>query len=113
MRTYLTLFVPAALGVGSFAGEIRKGAMMQVKPNMIRACAASDECGIFHELVRRASGWAFLMKRRELMVLLGAAAWPLAARAQQPALPVVTGGTFMGLQAEDGRQGPPILDRSG
>jgi hypothetical protein len=35
MRTYLTLFVLVALVGGSFAGEIRKGATMQVKPNSI------------------------------------------------------------------------------
>jgi hypothetical protein len=35
MRPYLTLFILAALGIGSFAGEIRKGATMQVKPNSI------------------------------------------------------------------------------
>jgi hypothetical protein len=35
MRAYLTLFVLVALGIGSFAGEIRKGATMQVKPNSI------------------------------------------------------------------------------
>ena|SRR2546430_9523216 len=35
MRAYLTLFVLMALGIGSFAGEIRKGATMQVKPNSI------------------------------------------------------------------------------
>ncbi len=35
MRTYLALLVLVALGVASFAGEIRKGATMQVKPNSI------------------------------------------------------------------------------
>jgi hypothetical protein len=35
MRVYLTLFVLLALSIGSFAGEIRKGATMQVKPNSI------------------------------------------------------------------------------
>ena len=35
MRAYLTLFVLVAFGIGSFAGEIQKGATMQVKPNSI------------------------------------------------------------------------------
>jgi murein L,D-transpeptidase YcbB/YkuD len=35
MRTFLAPFVLVALTVGSFAGEIRHGATMQVKPNSI------------------------------------------------------------------------------
>src|SRR5215470_7486595 len=35
MRTCLTILVLAALSVGCLAGEIRKGAIMQVKPNSI------------------------------------------------------------------------------
>lgn len=35
MRVFLTLFILVALSIGSFAGEIQKGATMQVKPNSI------------------------------------------------------------------------------
>ena len=35
MRTCLALFIVAALAVAGFAGEIEKGAAMQVKPNSI------------------------------------------------------------------------------
>jgi hypothetical protein len=35
MRAYLTLLVLVVLGIDSFAGEIRKGATMEVKPNSI------------------------------------------------------------------------------
>ena len=53
MRTYLALVLLGALSTACFAGEIRKGATMQVKPNSIRF---SDRAKLAHWQELKKSG---------------------------------------------------------
>jgi hypothetical protein len=75
MRAYLTLLVLVVLGIGSFAGEIRKGATMEVKPNSIwfqdaaklthwqelkKSADAPALASYQHEVLSHRDAWQFL-----------------------------------------------------
>jgi hypothetical protein len=55
MRAYLTLLVLVVLGIGSFAGEIRKGATMEVKSGDAPALTSYQ-----HEVLSHRDAWQFL-----------------------------------------------------
>ena len=66
MRVYLTLFFLAALSSGCLAGEIRKGATMQVKANSIWF----EEAGgltRWQQLKKSGNAQAFETHQRELL----------------------------------------------
>ena len=72
MRAYLTLLVLVVLGIGSFAGEIRKGATMEVKPNSIWF---QEAAGLSHWQELKKSGDAAALASYQDKVLSHRDAW--------------------------------------